>query len=520
MQLGLWAVLIAVTVFVAHLPSFLHRLLDGDEAIYGSIAALMNAGAPLYGAGGVDNKPPGVFWVYAAVFQVFGTYQMTAIHAVGLAVIAATCVLVFVIGRDLGGVRTGLLAALFYGVLTGAGNPRLLATNTEMFMMLPLTASVLSMLRRRWAWSGVLLVAAGAFRQVAAVNVLLALAGIFWLEPGGNRRRAFVWFAGGVAAALFAGAVVLLLSGSLPGFWRWTVGSLYGYASTNWIPAFVWMRARDSLLPFLATMAVLWIAAIAFAIRVWRQQDLPTPHLGGASPPALRATSPRAGRPARPPHKWGGEHADRLLVVWLAVAMVGSVAAGHLSWHYFIQAMGPLALAAARFFDTFTLRRLATVAAALGIAVPAVAWWAFDLGADPLTYDFSPPVPQHQAVAAYIRDHTAASDRVFVWGNWPALYIESDRLMASRFPGFLRGFARGSGLPPNNWDTTPDVWPELQADLNAHPPALIIDTAAAGWSDFSMYPLENYPVLADLVATRYHVVATVAGVVIYAPKSP
>jgi hypothetical protein len=331
----------------------------------------------------------------------------------------------------------------------------------------------------------VLLVAAGAFRQVAAVNFLLALAGIFWLEPGGNRRRAFVWFAGGMAAALAAGALVLLWTGSLPGFWRWTVGSLYGYASTNWIPAFVWMRARDSLLPFLATMAVLWIAALSFAAR-WRLL----------------------------------ERKDRIVVAWLAVAMVGSVAAGHLSWHYFIQAMGPLALAAARFFDTFTLRRLAKVAAALGIAVPALAWWAFDLGADPLTYDFNPPVPQHQAVAAYIRDHTAASDRVFVWGNWPALYIESDRLMASRFPGFLRGFARGSGLPPNNWDTTSDVWPELQADLNAHPPALIIDTAAAGWSDFSMYPLENYPVLADLVATRYHVVATVAGVVIYAPNSP
>jgi hypothetical protein len=196
------------------------------------------------------------------------------------------------------------------------------------------------------------------------------------------------------------------------------------------------------------------------------------------------------------------------------------VAAGHLSWHYFVQAMGPLALAAARCFDTISLRGGIKTAAALGIAVPALAWWAYDLEADPLTYDFSPPVPQHQAVAAYIRDHTDASQRVFVWGNWPALYIESDRLMASRFPGFLRGFARGSGLTPNNWDTTPDVWPALEADLNAHQPALIVDTAAAGWSDFSMYPMRDYPVLAGLVAGHYHAVATIDGVVIYAPNSP
>jgi hypothetical protein len=140
----------------------------------------------------------------------------------------------------------------------------------------------------------------------------------------------------------------------------------------------------------------------------------------------------------------------------------------------------------------------------------------FDVSADPLTYDFSGSPPQHQAVARYIHDHTSQSDRVFVWGVWPALYVESDRLMASRFPGFLRGFPRGSDLLPDNWDTSPDVWPLLQADLNARPPALIVDTAPAGWSDFSRYPMSNYPVLAELVASRYHVVGSVDGVVFYA----
>jgi len=105
---------------------------------------------------------------------------------------------------------------------------------------------------------------------------------------------------------------------------------------------------------------------------------------------------------------------------------------------------------------------------------------------------------------------------VFVWGVWPALYVESDRLMSSRFPGFLRGFPRGSDLPPNNWDTISDVWPLLQADLNANPPALIVDTAPAGWSDFSKYPMSNYPVLAELVASRYHMVRAIEGVVVYA----
>ena len=470
----------AIAVVAAHLPAFLHRLLDGDEAIYGSMAALMNLGGSLYGAGGVDNKPPGIFWAYAAVFRVFGLYQMTAVHALGFAAMAATCVLIFLVGRRLSRVRAGLLAAALYGFLTAAGNPRLLASNTEIFMMLPLTASVLVMLQRRWFWSGLLLVAAGAFRQSAAVDLLLVPFALAWLEPRESRWQAALRFGGGLSAGLLAGVGVLAATGSLAGFWRWTIQTLYGYASNNWNAGLVWSRARDSLVPFLVDNAVVWIAAIAFASR-WRSL-----HVG-----------------------------QRLMVVWLALGMLGSLAGGHLSWHYFIQAMAPLAVLSGLACDSFNLRRAVAAAALVGFAIPVVGWWAFDISADPLTYDFSGQVPQHEAVAAYIRDHTSPSDRVFVWGDWPALYVESDRLMSSRFPGFLRGFARGSGLPPSNWDTAPDVWPLLDADLHANPPALIVDTSAAGWSDFAPYPMQNYPVLAGFVASGYHVVATVDGVVIY-----
>jgi 4-amino-4-deoxy-L-arabinose transferase-like glycosyltransferase len=474
------------------MPSFAHRLLDGDEAIYGSIAALMNAGGRLYDDGGVDNKPPGIFWVYAAIFRVAGNYNMTAIHLVGLLVMGATCVLIFLVARSLAGLRAGLLAALIYGILTAAGNPRLLAANTELFMMLPLTASVLLMLRRQWLLAGVLLAAAGAFKQVAGVNVLLLPLAVVLLEPSGRRLSAAGKFAGGLLAGLAAGALLLLLSGSLGGFWRWTVGSLYGYASTTWAPELIWQRAKDSIVPFVEYMIVSWAAATAYAVR-WRK------------------LSP----------------AERVVAAWLVLSVLGSFAGGHLSWHYFIQTMGPLAVLAAVGIDRALanqsqaptwfphVRRLVAGVTVVGLAAPILGWGAYDMLADPLTYDNSPPVPQHGLVAAYIRDHTRTQDRVFVWGDWPALYAESDRLMASRFPGFLRGFPRGSGQPPNNWDTTPDVWPELQQDLARNPPALIVDTAAANWSDFAMYPMRDYPVLADLVA-KYQPSANFDGVVIYA----
>ena len=476
-----WAALAGLAILVIHLPQFVHRLLDGDEAIYGSIAVLMNLGGGLYADGGVDNKPPGIFWVYALTFRAFGAYQTGAVHALAFIAMAATSVLIFLIARELSSPRAGVLAALFYGVLTAAGNPRLLAANTEIFMMLPLVASVLSMFQRRWFWTGLLIVAAFAFRQSAAANVVLIGLALWWLEPRATLMRAGALVTAGALTGFAATAGLIAISGSLTGFWRWTIGTLVGYASTNWTPSLVWGRARDSILPFVVDMVVFWIAAIALATR-WRSLSVPL----------------------------------RLTVVWLVVAMAGSLAGGHLSWHYFIQAMGPLAVLAAVAFDRFKLRRWVAAAAIVGIAVPSIAWWTFNFVSDPLTYDFAPPVPQHEVVSAYIAAHTSPSDRVFVWGDWPALYIESDRVMSGRFPGFLRGFARGSLIPPNNWDTAPDVWPLLEADLQAHPPALIIDTAPADWSDFGMYPMTNYPVLAKFVASGYHQVDVVDGVVIYA----
>ena len=478
------AVLASVAVLIVHLPAFAHQLLDGDEAVYGSIAALMNQGGALYGDGGVDNKPPGIFWTYAATFDLFGNYQMTAVHLLALVVTAATCVLLFFIGRSISSPRAGLLAATFYGVLTATGNPRLLAANTELFMTLPLTAGFLLLLRRQWLWSALLMVVAGAFKQVAAAEVLLLPVGLLVLEARGARMQAAARFGAGILIGLAVGAAALALTGSLSGFWRWTVETLTGYAAGNWNPAVLLDRSQSSIVPFVASAIVLWVAAGSVAAR-WRSL-------------------------------WP---AEKLAVAWLAVSLLGSLAGGHWSWHYFIQAMAPLALLAGlavdRALDT-PRRRWIAAAVLIGVTVPAAGWTSFNFRADPLTYDWSPPVAQHEQVADYIRTHTRPDDRVFVWGDWAALYAESDRLMSSRFPGFLRGFARASGLPPNNWDTAPDVWPALQSDLERHPPRLIVDTSTDDWSDFGPYPMSDYPVLANLVASSYHPVATIDGVVIYA----
>src|ERR1700749_1276006 len=87
-----WAVIAVVTV-ICRLPAFLRPLFDDDEAQYAAIGELVRRGGQLYGDGGVDFKPPGIYWTYAGVFDVCGRYAMWAMHLVALLVVLGTALI-------------------------------------------------------------------------------------------------------------------------------------------------------------------------------------------------------------------------------------------------------------------------------------------------------------------------------------------------------------------------------------------------------------------------------------------
>src|SRR2546430_12893485 len=105
------------------------------------------------------------------------------------------------------------------------------------------------------------MVVAGAFKQVAAAEVLLLPVGLLVLEARGARMQAAARFGAGILIGLAVGAAALALTGSLSGFWRWTVETLTGYAAGNWNPAVLLDRSQSSIVPFVASAIVLWVAA-------------------------------------------------------------------------------------------------------------------------------------------------------------------------------------------------------------------------------------------------------------------
>jgi hypothetical protein len=484
---------IVLVTALCRLPSFLRPMSDTDEAIYASIAALMNRGGRLYLDGGVDMKCPGIFWTYAAVFRVAGPYAMGAVHLLTLLVVLATATVLGLIayrvdrGKTGGktGRKAGLFAALFYGVFSSVFYPQMLAANTEVFMMLPLCAAMLLLLARPPSEatpgalfaSAFLVAIACTWKQVAIVNGALLLY-VAMRSP----RRAHALVAG-FAGALLGFALplaVLWQTSSIPDMWHWAferVAARYGPAA--WSP----MRYLSGL----ATSGVMFLVS-----------TLP---LCAAVFARLRSTRRSTER-------------EGFIVAWCALSCIAVAAGGHFFGHYYLQLIGPLCVLAALEWSARDSRVRVTMVALT--CASGLAFFVIAIRYDPIELGFRRGPAIYEQVGAYVRAHTQADDRIFVWSDAGPIYLAADRVPSTRFVGFLRGLDRAEHASPHEgWDCGPEVWPLFEADFAAHPPELIVDTSPADLDFFRSYPITLFPNIARHLERDYQRETTVAGVDIY-----
>jgi hypothetical protein len=387
------------------------------------------------------------------------------------------------------------IVALFYGVATTFYTPKMLAANTEIFTMLPISAAMLLGLpdessHRRGFLSmyvaGLLIGVATVVRQLAGLNLLM-LCGLplFWQGRSWSERLA-ASFISALGFVTIAGSLVYFFfsQGTLHEFWFWTISVV----TQRYLPAGWVLYLPRHQLGVLADTVVFWTLL------------------------ALRA------------RKWHGlSSGEKALWAWLVLSLVIVLFPGRFNPHYAIQAFAPLAILSAIEFrqrlDEASdprhwqfIRWSTGLLAALTIVYSIVAlWW------EPFAPSFfSRSPPYYLRVARYVRETTTASDRIFVWGAYTPIYVMSDRLPASRFVAFKRGCDRSNRSPFGDcWDSGPEMWPRLARDLAANSPTLIVDTAAANLGDFGVYPIKSFPLLRDLLATHYSQERTINGVIIY-----
>src|SRR5437667_4773330 len=482
---------IVLLTVVTRLPALLHPLAIDDEAAYSVAANVVLDGGRLY-IDVIDRKAPLLFWTYAAIFKIAGKYNWVALHVVTLLWTLATMAGLYVFGRCLFNRNTGLIAALLYSVFQPWLDRRNLALNGELLMNLPIV----------WAWaialgrsrsrlrpdllvSGALLAVAFTLKQPAAIAAVPL--GIYLLLPSYRGSRGLTPTQSVIQAALLTvgffatlalAAIVLLRQGILHEAIYWTIAA-------HSPPHIFWTQGVLFTLAFIGACLPLLIgAALAF-----RDRD----------------------------GVWLAKSAERTALFGLvAASCIGVAAAAHFNLHYYIQLIPPLALLAAPHYDRLWF---AKTRARHWLLHPGVtyAWLALTV----VVFSISHWVGQAKrrnlsGTERYLIEHSAPQDRVFVWGHGTSIYLYTQRQPASRyiltFP--LTGHIFGGPLP--GVDTrnriVPGSWENLQQDFAKHPPAYIIDLYSRPGA---LYPVQQFPILAKLLAEHYQPVARTEDGVIY-----
>src|ERR1700746_1355845 len=115
-------VIIIAIVVILRSPTLLPSMYNGDESYYGIIANDTLDGGTFYRTA-VDTKPPGIYYIYVAVFKVGGKNNLLAVHVLAILVVAATALVVRRIGARVGDDWAGAWSGIGYAVFVHAYRP-------------------------------------------------------------------------------------------------------------------------------------------------------------------------------------------------------------------------------------------------------------------------------------------------------------------------------------------------------------------------------------------------------------
>ena len=483
---------IVLLTIAIRLPSLVHPRAIDSEAMYSVVAnEIVDGGKPYIDA--VERKPPLLFWTYAAIFKMAGKFNWKALHMVALVWTLCAMAGLYVIGCELFDCDVGLIAALFYTVFQSWWTWKNLTFDGEMLMNLPII----------WAWaiafrrsasrvrpelflSGALLCGAFLLKQPAAIAAVPL--GIYVLLPSYRASRSLTTTNSIIQAAMLTLGFFLTLG--LVTIVLWKEGILH--------EAFYWTIA-DHDIPH-----VFWLKGIVTTVTF----------LGACAPLIIGTIMSCRDRI----ETWSRRTAERTaLLGLLAASAIGAAAGGRFYPHYYVQLIPPLALLAAPYYAQVWSRKIQPFHWLLR-PTTTWAWLALTVVVFSIKY-WTGLAPQRAPFEAgrYLITHSAPGDRIFVWGQRPEIYLDAHRRPACRYitTFSLTGYVFGGPIP--GLDTRsrilPGAWTTLEQDFARHQPIYIVDVQAE--ANTAHYPVEDFSMLARLLAERYQLVAHTSDAEIY-----
>ncbi|HTB56425.1 MAG TPA: glycosyltransferase family 39 protein [Polyangia bacterium] len=480
--------------------SLLRPCLSDDEATYCVVAREMLRGRVLY-RDVVDHKPPLIYLTYAATQSVGGPeHGMLLLHLLTIAFVWATALLLGRIAAratDRGGDDVPFAAALLFIVFTTTLlDFDALAANCELYMLLPLTASVLLYLRGFAAartsdllGAGLLLGVAVLYKYQAAVHLPLYLCHLAIVHRRRAARLLWGWgtiglgFVAPLIFALWAMKRAAALDAAL--FW-FSFNAAYirqGFRLSE-VAARAVGRVSYGVIPAL----FIWILGVRAVALGWRRRR--------EDPVGL------------------------FLIGWCAVSALAIMVGGRFFGHYFHQVTAPLTVLAAPEAARLWRSRRAFGLAAMGL--PALVFLLIGLLRTPAAKAVGVGDPDYQAIARFVRAHSAPTDRLVVWGNVPVLYFETNLPLGSRFvfSNYLTGLspATRTQFDPSadaSANVVAESWEMFLADLLTRAPELFVDTSPGNLGAYGKFPLARFPRLQAIIDRNYSPIGEVAGTRIF-----
>jgi hypothetical protein len=492
---------VIVLAVVALLPGLLAPSLDA--AVFSLIGDRISVGQLPY-VQLFDHKPPGMYFLIAGGQLLSGTLGAWKVSWIlSVASVALTGTLVADTLRSLGWRRLAWAAGALC-VAELASFPLALGGGLgETVAVLPAVAAVRTGLigqarGRTWLMAGMLAAIASAISLQAApaLLALIAAAMVRSREQRTPRLLPLPWIVAGatlVCAVLLAGLGTIGATGA-------AVQAVVGYNRV-----YAGLAAYDSPIAGEAMHAFLVLSPLAVLAAAGLTGILPR-----KSQTALAAGA----------------------LTWIASSLALIWMQGRLELHYATLLVPPLALLAPAGLDQLRLRgtfpRLARSATITAFLVSAFGV-SLLLSAAETTMAMEArggQAARSHAVASWIDGHAASQAQIFVWGNVPELYLDSNRGAASPYVYLLPLTTPGY--------TSEHLIGQVLADWQASPPAVIVDAGssepgAAGMPQLLIQRVtleidgrnaDLLDPLRDFVRQRYRLATTIEGWPIYILDSP
>lgn len=477
-----YALALLVLCTALRVISLVRPCLSDDEATYSVVGREMASGQALY-RDIVDHKPPAIYIINEVCQQLGGPVGgMVLLHLLLILVVWGTAML---IGRIAARIdeRSAPIAALLYIVFTTTLiDTDSLAANCELFMMLPLVASVEAFLAGQWLTTGMMVGTAILCKYQAGIQLPLYGLAIIVADRRQPLRIVARGAAIAVGCALPIGMVAswLLYRGADQAAWFWFKFN-FAYIDTG--------SSTARLVNMVSRIGLVVVGAAPLYV--------------------FGALALRDRRPQR-----------AFFVGWLGVSVLAIVVGGRFFGHYFHQVTAPLAVLAAPRALAFADRHRKAFIAML--AVPAAVFFTLAAAHDALMRLAGEPDPDYASVVAYLDAHGTPSDALCIWGNSPVLYFDAARPLGCRFvfANYITGL---SPATPSQSDPTldsshnavPIATDMMIADLAERKPTFVIDASVGDVGFYGKYPPAHFPWLAKILSCQYAAEADIAGMRIY-----